>query len=168
MGPIRPMSCRGSNSNRQRNLGATYRSSKPFNWQYLAQWYTEFTENNTAIENHTVRLYLMPPSVASQNPSLGATGARQLGETITGSLGNFSLRGVPAEIIEPGYGSLVVEVTQRGYVELSYKTFSWTINVTDTLNITQDTPSLPGEPIVGAGTTTLVLRKRAMGKRSIP
>ncbi|MBK39566.1 MAG: hypothetical protein CMB50_05015 [Euryarchaeota archaeon] len=116
----------------------------------------EFTDNNTPIDNHTVRLYLMPPETAVSNPSLGATGARQLGETLTGSLGNFTLRGVPAEIIEPGYGSLVVEVTQRGYVETSYKTFSWTINVTDTLNITQDTPSLPGEPIVGAGTTTLV------------
>ncbi|MBJ84064.1 MAG: hypothetical protein CMB52_00915 [Euryarchaeota archaeon] len=116
----------------------------------------EFTENNTAIDNHTVRLYLMPPSVASQNPSLGATGPRQLGTTMTGTLGNFSLRGIPAEIIDPGYGSLVVEVVQRGYVEQSYKTFSWTINVTDTLNITQDTPSIPGEPIVGAGTTTLV------------
>ncbi|MEE2758943.1 MAG: transglutaminase domain-containing protein [Candidatus Thermoplasmatota archaeon] len=113
-------------------------------------------ENNTAIENHTVRLYLMPPADANQNPSLGATGPRLLGAGTTGSLGNFTLRGIPAEIVEPGYGSLVVEVVQGGYVELSYKTFPWTINVTDTLNITQDTPSLPGEPIVGAGTTTLV------------
>ncbi|MDE0708649.1 MAG: hypothetical protein OSB33_06840, partial [Candidatus Poseidoniales archaeon] len=75
---------------------------------------------------------------------------------MTGSVGNFSLRGIPAEIIEPGYGSLVVEVSQGGYIEHSYKTFAWTINVTDTLNITQDTPAQPGEPIVGAGTTTLV------------
>ena len=58
--------------------------------------------------------------------------------------------------MEPGYGSLVVEVIQGGYVEHSYKTFTWTINVTDSLNITKDTPSEPGEPIVGAGSTTLV------------
>ena len=116
----------------------------------------EFTDNNTAIENHTVRLFLMPPSEASTNPSLGATGARELGSGMTGSVGNFSLRGIPAEIIEPGYGSLVVQVSQGGYVEQSHKIFSWTINITDSLNITQDTPSLPGEPIVGAGTTTLV------------
>jgi len=116
----------------------------------------EFTDNNTAIENHSVRLFLMPPAEANTNPSLGATGPRQLGTGVTGSLGNFSLRGIPAEIIEPGYGSLVVEVSQGGYVEQSYKTFAWTINVTDTLNITQDTPAQPGEPIVGAGTTTLI------------
>ena len=116
----------------------------------------EYTDNNTPIENHTVKLYLMPPAEALTNPSLGASGARQLGSDITGSLGNFSLRGVPAEIIQPGFGSLVVEVNQGGYVAHSYKTFSWTINVTDTLNITQDTPLQPGEPIVGAGTTTLI------------
>jgi len=116
----------------------------------------EFTDNNTPIENHSVRLYLMPPEEAANNPSLGATGQRQLGSGLTGSIGNFSLRGIPAEIVEPGYGSLVVEVVQGGYVEHSYKTFLWTINVTDSLNITQDTPSEPGEPIVGAGTTTLV------------
>ena len=68
----------------------------------------EYTENNSAIENHTVRLYLMPPAIANLNPSLGATGARQLGETITGSLGT-SPYVVCQEIIEPGYGSLVVE-----------------------------------------------------------
>ena len=37
----------------------------------------EFTENNTPIDNHTVRLYLMPPEEAANNPSLGATGQRQ-------------------------------------------------------------------------------------------
>ncbi|MEE3310396.1 MAG: transglutaminase domain-containing protein, partial [Candidatus Thermoplasmatota archaeon] len=116
----------------------------------------EYTDNNTAIENHTVRLYLMPVDQATANPSLGATGVRQLGSGLTGSVGNFSLRGIPAEIVAPGYGSLVVEVAQGGYVEHSYKTFAWTINITDSLNITQDTPSIPGEPIVGAGTTTLI------------
>ena len=116
----------------------------------------EYTENNTAIENHTVRLYLMPPAAAANNPSLGATGARELGSDMTGSLGNFSLRGIPAEIIEPGYGSLVVEISQRGYVAHSYEVFPWTINITDSLNITQDSPSVPGEPIVGAGTSTLI------------
>ena len=116
----------------------------------------EYADNNTPIENHTVRLYLMPPTDALFNPSLGATGPRQLGSTLTGSIGNFSLRGMPGEIIEPGYGSLVVEVAQGGYVEYAFKTFDWTINITDSLNITQDTPSIPGEPIVGAGTTTLV------------
>jgi hypothetical protein len=116
----------------------------------------EFTDNNTAIENHTVRLYLLPPDIANTNPSLGASGVRQLGSDLTGSLGNFSLRGIPAEIVEPGYGSLVVEVQQGGYVVHSYKTFAWTINITDSLNITQDSPSIPGEPIVGAGTTTLI------------
>ncbi|MCS5534332.1 MAG: transglutaminase-like domain-containing protein, partial [Candidatus Poseidoniales archaeon] len=116
----------------------------------------EYTDNNTAIENHTVRLYLMPPDEAAANPSLGAYGPRALGTGVTGSVGNFSLRGIPGEIVQPGYGSLVVEVNQGGYVGHSYKTFAWTINITDSLNITQDTPSVPGEPIIGAGTTTLI------------
>jgi hypothetical protein len=116
----------------------------------------EFTDNNTPVNNHSLRLYLVPPAEAAANPYAAATGERMLGTGMTDANGTFALRGIPAEIIEPGYGSLIIEIVQGGYVTHSFKTFSWTINVTDDLNITQDTPSLPGEPIIGAGTTTVV------------
>ena len=116
----------------------------------------EFTDNNSAVENHSVRLYLMTPAEAASNPSLAAMGERMLGTGITDANGSFALRGIPAEIVEPGYGSLVVETVQGGYVSHEYKTFAWTINVTEDLNITQDVPFMPGEPIVGAGSVTLV------------
>ena len=116
----------------------------------------EFIDNASAVENHSVRLYLIPPAEASSNPSLGSTPERMLGTGITDENGSFSLRGIPAEIVEPGYGSLILETVQGGYVAHDYKTFAWTINVTDDVNITQDVPFMPGEPIVGAGSTTLI------------
>ncbi|MDP6899727.1 MAG: transglutaminase domain-containing protein [Candidatus Thalassarchaeaceae archaeon] len=116
----------------------------------------QFTENLTVVNNHTVTFYLVPPAEAASNPSGAALSERTVGTGMTDWNGTFNLRGIPAEILQPGFGTFILEVSQAGYVSHGYETFSWTINITENLNITQSSPAIPGEPIVGAGTTTLV------------
>ncbi|MEE3082555.1 MAG: transglutaminase domain-containing protein [Candidatus Thermoplasmatota archaeon] len=119
----------------------------------------EYVDNGTAVDNHSVKFYLVPPSEVigpNANPTGAALNERLLGDVMTNSTGEFELRGMPAEVLSPGYATMILEVSQRGYVSYGFETFTFTINITDDLNITQDSPAIPGEPIVGAGTTTVV------------
>lgn len=115
-----------------------------------------FTDNGSAASDIMVHSYLITPQEAVTAPALAATGMRRLGTGTTDVNGSFSVKGIPGDAIAPGYGSIVLERVQQGYVPYGIEVFPWTINVTDDVIITQTTPSIPGQPIVGAGTTTTI------------
>lgn len=115
----------------------------------------QFVDNGTAADNISVRSFLVPPSELA-NPVLAANSGRLLGTGMTDENGSFSVKGVPAEIIEPGFGAIVLERSQSGYVSYSVTSFTWTINVTEDAIIIQDGPMPIGAPIVGAGAETIL------------
>jgi len=115
-----------------------------------------FVDNGSAASNIIVHSYLITAQEAATAPAQAATGMRRLGTSTTDVNGSFSVKGIPGDAISPGYGSIVLEHVQQGYVPYGVEVFGWTINVTDDVVITQDTPSIPGQPIVGAGTTTTI------------
>ena len=125
-----------------------------------------FLENQTAIEQHIVRAYLVPLVAAFDGvPGLN-TPERLLEVNITDSNGFFTIEGAPVEMIEPGFGAIMIEVEQKGYVSgqtiltanstVTGPANSWWMNVTDDATLNHTSPGAIDAPIVGAGATTTI------------
>ena len=111
----------------------------------------QFVSNGSSIENITLELYLVPDNESTNVPGSASLAERLIGTSITDSSGFFSFNGSPAEIIQPGYGSLVVLTKQNGYVGSQGISFSWKINVTDDVNLSITSPLPISQPLLGAG-----------------
>ena len=111
----------------------------------------QFVSNASSIENITLELYLVPDNETANVPGSASSANRLIGTSTTNSTGFFSFNGSPTEIIQPGYGSLVVLTQQNGYVGSQGISFSWKINITDDVNISIESPSPTNQPILGAG-----------------
>ncbi|DAC70887.1 MAG TPA: hypothetical protein D7I16_01915, partial [Candidatus Poseidoniales archaeon] len=125
-----------------------------------------FLDNQTAIEQHNIRAFLVP-LVDAFNGVSGLNSPERLIEfNVTDSNGFFDIQGLPIEIIEPGFGAIMLEVEQKGYV--SGRTLltpnssstgaanSWWMNITDDATVNHTSPSAINAPIVGAGATTII------------
>ena len=125
-----------------------------------------FLDNQTAIEQHNIRAFLVP-LVDAFNGVSGLNSPERLIEfNVTDSNGFFDIQGLPLEIIEPGFGAIMLEVEQKGYV--SGRTIltpnssstgaanSWWMNITDDATLNHTSPRAINAPIVGAGATTII------------
>ncbi|MED5290595.1 MAG: hypothetical protein VX778_00060, partial [Candidatus Thermoplasmatota archaeon] len=125
-----------------------------------------FLENQTAIEQHIVRAYLVPLVPAFDGIGGLNTPERLLEVNVTDSNGFFTIEGAPVEMIEPGFGAIMIEVEQKGYVSgqtiltanstVSGPANSWWMNVTDDATLNHTSPGAIDAPIVGAGATTTI------------
>ncbi|DAC41905.1 MAG TPA: hypothetical protein D7I00_02340, partial [Candidatus Poseidoniales archaeon] len=125
-----------------------------------------FLENQTAVEQHIVRAYLVPLVDAFNGVGGLNTPERLMEVNITDSNGFFTIEGAPVEMIQPGFGAIMIEVEQKGYI--SGQTIltanssvvgpanSWWMNVTDDATLNHTSPGAIDAPIVGAGATTTV------------
>ena len=85
---------------------------------------------------------------------------------VTDSNGFFTIEGAPVEMIEPGFGAIMIEVEQKGYVSgqtiltanstVTGPANSWWMNVTDDATLNHTSPGAIDAPIVGAGATTTI------------
>ncbi len=114
----------------------------------------QFSDNQTAAADALVRAYLVQANDTTPFNPTALNGNSLVGANLTDSNGNFSIKGFPFDITHPGYGRIVVETQQGGYVPYSTHDFVWTVNITDDTNLTQDSPVPVGIPYVGAGATT--------------
>ena len=125
-----------------------------------------YLENQTAIEQQSIRAFLVP-LVDAFNGVSGLNSAERLIEfNVTDSNGFFDIQGLPIEIIEPGFGAIMLEVEEKGYVagrtiltpnsSSTGAANSWWINVTDDATVNHTSPSAINAPIVGAGATTII------------
>ena len=114
----------------------------------------QFIDNQSAAADTLVRAYLVQANDTNPFNPAALNGDSLLGANLTDTTGNFSIKGFPFGITHPGYGRIVVETQQGGYVPYSTHDFVWTVNITDDSNLTQDSPSPVGIPYVGAGSTT--------------
>ena len=125
-----------------------------------------FLENQTAIEQHIVRAYLVPLVDAFNGVGGLNTPERLMEVNITDSNGFFTIEGAPVEMIQPGFGAIMIEVEQKGYVSgqtiltanssVTGPANSWWMNVTDDATLNHTSPGAIDAPIVGAGATTTV------------
>ena len=125
-----------------------------------------FLDNQTAIEQHIVRAYLVPLVEAFDGVSGLNTPERLLEVNITDSSGFFTIEGAPVEMIQPGFGAIMIEVEQKGYVSgqtiltanstVQGPANAWWMNVTDDATLNHTSPGAIDAPIVGAGATTTI------------
>ena len=125
-----------------------------------------FLENQTAIEDHTIRAYLVPLVDAFDGASGLGTPERLIEINSTDSNGFFEIEGAPLDIIQPGFGAIMLQVEQKGYVSgqtiltpnstVTGPTNAWWLNVTDDSTLNHTSPGSIDAPIVGAGATTII------------
>ena len=125
-----------------------------------------FLENQTAVEELLVKGYLVPLVDAFAGVGGLNTPERLINVTMTNANGSFTLQGLPTEIIPPGFGAIMLEVEQKGYVSAQTiltpnstatgPSNSWWMNVTDDATLNHTSPNAINSPIVGAGATTTV------------
>ena len=75
-----------------------------------------YLDNQTAIEQHIVRAYLVPLVEAFDGASGLNLPERLIEVNMTDSNGFFTIEGAPVEMIQPGFGAIMIEVEQKEYV----------------------------------------------------
>ena len=116
----------------------------------------QFTENSTPIQNVSMHLYLVYSNETGNVPGSAAIQRHLVATGTTDANGSFQLNGTPTEVIDPGYGSLVLHVLEKAYVGSQGISFSWWLNISDDSNVSVREPPPTDEPMLGAGVETLL------------
>jgi len=116
----------------------------------------QFSNNSTGASNALVHAYLVEENLTNPLTPTALTPDNDIRAVLTDSNGNFSINGTPFAMVAPGYAKIVVETRQGGYVPYSTHVYAVRLNITDDVNLSQDSPTPIGVPIVGAGTTTTI------------
>jgi len=122
----------------------------------------QFVSNSTIAQEIPLSLYLVSPFNAANIPGSAAITEHLVASTITDVNGNFNLTGLPSEVISPGYGTLVIQTSKKNYVGVQGINStgglgdSWTINVTDDVNLSIFEPLPVDQPMLGVGVNTTV------------
>ncbi|MGY8692415.1 MAG: transglutaminase-like domain-containing protein, partial [Candidatus Poseidoniales archaeon] len=116
----------------------------------------QFVSNSSSVSDITLSLYLVSPLDISDIPGSAAIPEHLVATTISDSNGFFNLSGLPAEILSPGYASLVIQTSKKYYVGNQGISFSWTINITDDVNLSILDPFPVDQPMIGVGVNTTI------------
>ena len=116
----------------------------------------QFVDNSSVAPGIELSLYLVSPSEISNIPGSASLEEHLVAITTTDENGLFNLSGLPSEVISPGYASLVIQTTKKNYVGDQGISFSWTLNITDDVNITILEPLPVSEPMLGVGVNTTI------------
>lgn len=116
----------------------------------------KFVDNSSVAPEIDLSLYLISPLEISNIPGSASLNEYLVATTTTDENGHFNLSGLPDEIISPGYASLVIQTSKKNYVGDQGISFSWTINITDNVNISILEPLPIVEPMLGVGVNTTI------------
>lgn len=116
----------------------------------------QFVDNSSAAPNIDLSLYLISPSEIPNVPGSASLDEYLVAITTTDENGLFNLSGLPSEVISPGYASLVIQTTKNNYVGNQGISFTWTINITDDVDITIIEPLPITQPMLGVGVNTTI------------
>ena len=117
----------------------------------------QFVDNATPAENISIDMYLVLTNETANVPGAAAVSEHLVASGVTDANGSFNLNGTPSEVIDPGYGSLVLYVHERTYISSQGISDSWTLNISDDASISIREPTPVGEPMLGAGVETLLV-----------
>ena len=115
-----------------------------------------FADNGTVAENISMNLYLVRSNDTGAVPGNAALSEHLVDNGTTDANGSFTLNGTPEMVINPGFGSLVIHVFEKGYVGSQGISFTWRLNISDDANLSIEEPPPTNEPMLGAGVNTTV------------
>ncbi|DAC27260.1 MAG TPA: hypothetical protein D7H99_05020 [Candidatus Poseidoniales archaeon] len=115
-----------------------------------------FSENLSAISDYVLDLFIVPVNEITTINNGGLTPERQIGSVVTDSNGNFSLTENPIEAPKPGLHSIVIKFSGFELVPENFVLMDNIVNITDDSVITHTSPLSVNNPVVGAGSTTLI------------
>ncbi|HJM24283.1 MAG TPA: transglutaminase domain-containing protein [Candidatus Thalassarchaeaceae archaeon] len=116
----------------------------------------EFVENNTLVDNISLSMYLVETSLTGEVPGSAATQEHMVANVTTDTNGAFNLTGLPPQIIQPGFGSLVILTTEKGYVGTQGISMPWQVNITDNVSISISSPIPTEQPMLGIGVNSSI------------
>ena len=116
----------------------------------------QFVENSTGAANISIYMYLVKSNDTGNVPGSAAVSEHLVANGTTDINGSFALNGTPEQPINPGYGSLVLHLFEKGYVGSQGISFTWKLNVSDDSNLSIHEPPPSDQPMLGAGVETLV------------
>ena len=115
-----------------------------------------FSENQTLVENVSLSLYLVEPESSDNVPGSSAIPEHIVANVSTDSNGSFNLTGLPQVVIQPGFGSLVILTSEKGYVGVQGITMAWLLNVSDNVSLSITNPIPVNQPILGIGVNSSI------------
>ncbi|MEC8998576.1 MAG: transglutaminase domain-containing protein, partial [Candidatus Thermoplasmatota archaeon] len=116
----------------------------------------EFVENQTLVDNISLSMYLVEPSQSEEVPGSAAILEHVVANVTTNENGSFNLTGLPPQIIQPGFGSLVILTTEMGYVGIQGISMPWQVNITDDVSLSITSPIPVGQPMLGIGVNSSI------------
>ena len=115
-----------------------------------------FSDNLSTINDYILDIFIVPVTELGTINNGGLSEPRQLGSVVTDSDGNFSLIDLPDEAPRPGLHSIVIKFAGFELVPDNFVIMDTLVNVTDDSIITHTSPLAVNNPVVGAGSTTLI------------
>ena len=115
----------------------------------------EFPGNQTPVENVSLALYLVEPESSDNIPGSAAIPEHVVASVSTDSNGSFNLTGLPQDLIQPGFGSLVILTSEKGYVGVQGITMAWLLNVSDNVSLHHN-PTPVNQPMLGIGVNSSI------------
>jgi len=109
-----------------------------------------FADNQTVAAHSTISAYLAPLGAVNSQMEHGWL----INAVTTDANGNFAMNGTPIEPPAPGFGLIVFEPDQMGYIPSSNIASTLVVNVTDDVAMNQTLPNPIGNPVIGAGAST--------------
>ena len=116
----------------------------------------EFVDNQTLVENISLSMYLVEPSKSGEVPGSAAIEEHMVAIVTTDANGSFNLTGLPSQVIQPGFGSLVILTAEKGYVGTQGIPMLWQVNITDNVSISITNPIPIGQPMLGIGVNSSI------------
>ena len=116
----------------------------------------QFSENSTFAENISINLYLVTNDDVQNIPGSAALNQYLISNATTGFNGSFNISGIPSEVINPGFGNLVILTEESGYVGIQGISSDWEVNVTDDVILIVSEPPPIEQPMLGVGVNSTI------------
>ena len=116
----------------------------------------EFVDNQTLVENISLSMYLVEPSHSEDVPGSAAIMEHMVANVTTDENGAFNLTGLPSQMIQPGFGTLVILTSEMGYVGIQGISMPWQLNITDNVSLSITSPIPVGQPMLGIGVNSSI------------
>ena len=137
-------------------------SISPLTWdrdalvQFSVEGQFVFDENQSAITDYDLDIYLVPVNEAANIPGSAVNAERFLGSLVTDANGNFTFTGNPPVSPMPGLHVFAAVHSGFEYIPDGAVIFQNYVNITDDSEIVHTFPSPINSPVAGAGSITLI------------
>ena len=116
----------------------------------------EFVDNGSSANDISVSMFLVKSDMSMDVPGSAAIQEHLVATVTTDQNGSFNLTGLPSQVIQPGFGTLVLLTSEKGYVGVQGIPMDWDLNVTDNVSISISDPPPINQPMLGIGVNSSI------------